>query len=66
MRWRSAGARRPTSASSSARAPRASEILKRKRPLTLAMAHKLHAEWHIPADVLIRPYHLDEEARRPA
>ena len=28
---------------------RASEILKRKRPLTLGMVNKLHQEWRIPA-----------------
>ena len=38
---------------------RASEILGRKRPLTLAMIHKLHNEWKIPAELLIRPYKLD-------
>ena len=38
---------------------RASEILKRKRPLTLSMVAKLHEEWHIPAEALIRPYHLE-------
>jgi HTH-type transcriptional regulator/antitoxin HigA len=37
---------------------RASEILRRKRPLTLQMAHKLSVEWNIPADVLLKPYHL--------
>ena len=35
---------------------RASEILRRKRPLTLAQARKLHEEWHIPAEVLLQPY----------
>jgi HTH-type transcriptional regulator/antitoxin HigA len=35
---------------------RASEILKRKRPLTLKMIWKLHEEWGIPAEILIRPY----------
>ena len=34
---------------------RASDILSRKRPLTMQMAWKLHREWGIPADVLIRP-----------
>jgi HTH-type transcriptional regulator/antitoxin HigA len=34
---------------------RASEILARKRPLTMKMAWKLYREWGIPADVLIRP-----------
>jgi HTH-type transcriptional regulator/antitoxin HigA len=38
---------------------RASEILNRKRPLTLEMARKLHEAWGIPAEVLIRPYRLD-------
>lgn len=35
---------------------RASEILKRKRPLTLQMIWKLHETWGIPAEILIRPY----------
>ncbi|MEM9524856.1 MAG: transcriptional regulator [Pseudomonadota bacterium] len=39
-------------------APRASEILNRKRALTVDMIHKLHSEWGIPSDCLIRPYHL--------
>ena len=34
---------------------RASEILNRKRPLTLAQAWKLHREWKIPAEALLRP-----------
>jgi HTH-type transcriptional regulator/antitoxin HigA len=38
---------------------RASEILNRKRPITLEMARKLHDAWGIPAEVLIRPYRLD-------
>lgn len=38
---------------------RASEILNRKRAITLDMARKLHAAWGIPAEVLIRPYRLD-------
>jgi HTH-type transcriptional regulator/antitoxin HigA len=38
---------------------RASEILNRKRALTLEMIHKLHEEWKIPAELLIRPYKLD-------
>ncbi|HWY16407.1 MAG TPA: helix-turn-helix domain-containing protein [Rhizomicrobium sp.] len=35
---------------------RASEILNRKRPLTMEQAWKLHKEWHIPADALLRPH----------
>lgn len=38
---------------------RASEILARKRPLTVAMIYKLATEWSIPADALIAPYHTD-------
>ncbi len=33
---------------------RVSEVLSRKRPLTLAMMRRLHQDWDIPADVLIR------------
>jgi HTH-type transcriptional regulator/antitoxin HigA len=35
---------------------RASEILGRKRPLTMEQAWKLHKEWQIPSDSLLRPY----------
>lgn len=35
---------------------RASEILGRKRPLTMEQAWSLHKEWHIPADALLKPY----------
>ncbi len=38
---------------------RASEILNRKRAITLDMARKLHAAWGIPAEALIQPYRLD-------
>lgn len=31
------------------------EILRRDRPLSLAMIRRLNAEFHIPAEVLIRP-----------
>jgi HTH-type transcriptional regulator / antitoxin HigA len=34
---------------------RASDVLGRKRRLTMAMAWKLHREWGIPAEALIRP-----------
>jgi len=37
---------------------RASEILARKRALTLDMIHKLQSEWGIPAELLIKPYKL--------
>ncbi|HEX4080875.1 MAG TPA: helix-turn-helix domain-containing protein [Rhizomicrobium sp.] len=39
---------------------RASEILNRKRPLTMEQAWKLHREWRIPADALLRPYRMRE------
>ncbi|WP_244480734.1 helix-turn-helix domain-containing protein [Mesorhizobium sp. Root157] len=38
--------------------PRASEILSRQRALTVDMIYKLNKEWHIPAEVLVQPYHL--------
>jgi HTH-type transcriptional regulator/antitoxin HigA len=34
---------------------RASDILARKRPLTMTMAWRLHREWGIPAEALIAP-----------
>lgn len=37
---------------------RASEILNRRRHLTLEQAWKLHTEWRLPTDALIRPYPL--------
>lgn len=42
-------------------APRASEILHRKRALTTEMIFKLNRQWGIPAESLIRPYHLEEK-----
>lgn len=38
--------------------PRASEVLNRKRALTVDMIYRLSSEWHIPADCLVKPYHL--------
>ena len=37
---------------------RASEVLNRRRYLTLEQAWKLHTEWRLPTDALIRPYPL--------
>lgn len=37
---------------------RASEILNRKRALTMDMVFKLNREWRIPAEPLVAPYHL--------
>jgi HTH-type transcriptional regulator / antitoxin HigA len=37
---------------------RASEILNRKRALTVEMIHKLNTEWKVAAELLIKPYPL--------
>jgi HTH-type transcriptional regulator / antitoxin HigA len=34
---------------------RASEVLNRRRPLTVEMIHKISQAWKIPADLLVRP-----------
>jgi len=38
---------------------RVSEILNRKRPLTLSMIQRLHEGLEIPAEVLVQPYKLE-------
>ena len=38
--------------------PHASEVLNRRRPLTLPMIRALSAEWNLPADLLVREYPL--------
>jgi len=45
---------------------RASEVLNRRRPLSVAMVRKLVAELQIPADVLIRPYRLKPSGQKRA
>jgi HTH-type transcriptional regulator / antitoxin HigA len=40
---------------------RASEILSRKRHLTLPMIWRLVEEWRMPAEVLVRPYKLVQQ-----
>lgn len=35
---------------------RASEVLARRRPLTLEMIQRITAAWKIPADLLVQPY----------
>lgn len=42
--------------------PYASEVLNRRRPLTLATIRILAAEWGIPAEVLVREYDLASTA----
>jgi HTH-type transcriptional regulator/antitoxin HigA len=34
---------------------RASELLARRRGLTMEQAYRLHREWHIPAEALLQP-----------
>ncbi|XUY25755.1 helix-turn-helix domain-containing protein [Agrobacterium sp. rho-8.1] len=46
--------------------PRASEVLNKKRALTVDMIYKLQNEWGIPADCLVQPYHLAVQERRSA
>ena len=38
--------------------PRASEVLSRRRPLTLPMIRALSREWKLPADTLVAEYDL--------
>ncbi len=42
---------------------RVSEILNRRRPLSLAMIRKLQAGLGIPADILVQPYELRSPQR---
>ena len=37
---------------------RASEVLARRRPLTLEMIQKINASWKIPADLLVQRYRV--------
>jgi HTH-type transcriptional regulator/antitoxin HigA len=41
---------------------RASEVLARKRALTIDMIHKIGEAWKIPADLLVRPYRTGRAA----
>ena len=38
--------------------PRASEVLNRRRPLTLPMIRALSAQWNLPVDLLVHEYDL--------
>jgi HTH-type transcriptional regulator/antitoxin HigA len=42
---------------------RASEILNRRRHLTLDMVWQLNRKWGIPAESLIKPYRLKQATR---
>jgi HTH-type transcriptional regulator / antitoxin HigA len=39
---------------------RASEVLARKRPLTLGMIRAISVAWHVPTSVLVREYSLSK------
>jgi HTH-type transcriptional regulator / antitoxin HigA len=41
---------------------RASEVLSRRRALTVEMIHRISETWKIPADLLVRPYKIDSAA----
>ena len=41
---------------------RASEILSRRRALTVDMIHTISEAWKIPADLLVRPYKIERAA----
>jgi len=41
---------------------RASEILARRRALTVDMIHRISESWRIPADLLVRPYKVETAA----
>ena len=43
---------------------RVSEVLSKKRPLTLTMIRKLNEEWGLPTDVLVQPYALRRTGSR--
>lgn len=42
---------------------RASEVIARKRALTISMIRSLASEWHLPATLLIAPYNLKKASR---
>lgn len=44
---------------------RASEVLAKKRRLTLPMIWRLSRQWKIPAEALVSPYRLTGEGRPP-
>jgi len=41
---------------------RASELLSRRRALTVNMIHKIGEAWKIPTDLLVRPYKVERAA----
>jgi HTH-type transcriptional regulator/antitoxin HigA len=45
---------------------RASEIMNRKRALNVAQVFAISRAWGLPANELVKPYHLDVEGRERA
>lgn len=41
---------------------RASEVLRRRRRLTLDMISRISREWKLPADLLVAPYDVEDRA----
>jgi HTH-type transcriptional regulator / antitoxin HigA len=44
---------------------RASEVLNRKRALTVQMIHDISRDWHLPVEALARPYALAPNKTKP-
>ncbi|MGB6349783.1 MAG: XRE family transcriptional regulator [Pseudolabrys sp.] len=44
---------------------RATEVLQRKRPLTLQMMRIISEAWHIPITALVAPYELQKKSEAP-
>jgi HTH-type transcriptional regulator/antitoxin HigA len=63
-RMRTAGYSQADLASLLGSCARASEVLAKKRRLTLPMIWKLSREWKIPADILVEPYPLSGKRHR--
>lgn len=65
MHMEMTGRRRADLASLIGSSSRASEVLNRRRALTLDMVHKLNRHWGIPAEYLVVPYELEHPAVKP-
>ena len=44
---------------------RASEVLSRRRALTVDMVHKIGTAWKVPTDLLVRPYAVEANRASP-
>lgn len=63
-RMRTAGYKQADLAALLGSRARASEVLAKKRRLTLPMIWKLSREWKIPAETLVEPYRLSGQRQR--